>query len=284
VVDPNSEVETAPVESDFEARVVPLFMTAISQVPVPKELARLLAQYARPVARTRTVVGPGSSAHSDEISPVCVAMDATDPVAGPQLMIGELTRLIRCLNLRTQTLSTIVVSLDQSGQRDGPALRALIGHVRGLVVAPNGVLFTADTICTIRRISAAEWPRPTTRRALRPDARRSFRCSGAVCSLIGRMLSKALIQPWEMALHIPSKSISACAMDPNPEHSRHTANQLPTIDTRTGTLTELITSDLRPPGVMRFDTMGCVIESATRSLVSCDYSAQRIVRMRCVPL
>jgi hypothetical protein len=199
--------------ADFEAHATALILSA---VPVmPKELARLMAQYARPRSGTRTIAGvansmghadgPALSAQFQHIS--CVAVDTTDPVAGPQLIIGETASRLRCLHLSNGTVSTIAGAFDLSGVTvDGPGSRARLSFPTSIAVAPNGVLFVADhTHFTIRRLSAAKWPAPHT-----PPAERM------VTTLIGEAGRQVLFssvkafhcampsRPWGMALHCPA--------------------------------------------------------------------------------
>jgi hypothetical protein len=157
---------------------VPLIMTAIPVLP--KELARVIAQYAHVIGRSRTVAGvPGVWDYKDGPalsalfrSPSCVALDTTDPVAGPQLMIGD-SYAVRCLNLRTEMVTTIAGG-DEQGRADGPASRARFHSVVHIVVASNGVLLVADNGM---RPSAASVPRrgrrPAARRQALPRPRRS---------------------------------------------------------------------------------------------------------------
>jgi hypothetical protein len=121
--------------AEFEAHAVPLIMTAIPVLPT--ELARLMAQYAQLLSGTRTIAGlPGKSGRVDGSAlsgalfraPASVALDTTDPVAGPQLMIGE-DHAVRCLNLRTEMVATIAGD-GSTGRSDGPASRAILLGVR----------------------------------------------------------------------------------------------------------------------------------------------------------
>jgi hypothetical protein len=163
MADSGEEASSAPVPAlDFEARAVPLIMAAIGQVP--KELARVIAQYARPGGHTRTIAGKvGASGYLDGPAlgakldhPICVALDTTDVVAGPQLWIGQLNGLLRCLDMRTQMVSTVVGAQRTAEGHgvDGPASSANILTVRVVVVAPNGALLIADQNSAIRRVSA----------------------------------------------------------------------------------------------------------------------------------
>jgi hypothetical protein len=146
----------AAAESEFEARVAPLIMTALSQAP--KEIARLIAQYTRPVSCSRTIVSPKGPVVSGRHEPNCLAVDTTDPVAGPQLLIGYDQCLIRCFNLNAQTLTTIAGMRVIPGAGATARPHVLLGRVCGLVVAPNGVLYTSDGFGNVRRLSAAKWP------------------------------------------------------------------------------------------------------------------------------
>jgi hypothetical protein len=154
VADPLADAKALGAE--FEARAVPLIMTAIPALP--NELARLMAQYAHVISRgSRIIAGvSGSAGHADGPAlfgallrgPTAIAIDDTDPVAGPQLIIGD-NSAVRSLNLRTEMVTTIAGS-----DLDGPASRARFDSVYGIAVAPNGVLFVVDrqNVC-VRRIS-----------------------------------------------------------------------------------------------------------------------------------
>jgi hypothetical protein len=148
--------------SEYEARAVPLIMSAIAQVP--KELAQLMAQYARVAVRNRTIagqLGQGGDADGPAVggatftSPGAIVLDTTDPLAGPQLFIGQLNGLIRCLNMRTQMVSTIagVVAVN-APPADGPARGACLGRVRSVLVAPHGGLLMCDQQGYMRAVSA----------------------------------------------------------------------------------------------------------------------------------
>jgi hypothetical protein len=171
VADPlaNSTVTGA----EFEARAVPLIMTAIPALP--KELARVMAQYAHVIGRTRTIAGtPGEHGSVDghalsgaRFNCGLVVVDVTDPVAGPQLIIGG-GSAVRCLNLLTEMVTTIAGpgpghTGPFQGYVDGPASSALFDCVWDIAVAPNGALFAAEQDTgAVRRISAAKWPGVTT--------------------------------------------------------------------------------------------------------------------------
>jgi hypothetical protein len=218
--------------TEFEARAVPLIMTAIPVLP--KELARLMAQYAQNIGRIRAIAGVpgerGSGAGGPALSgaplfdsPSGIAVDTTDPMAGPQLIIGDRYR-VRCLHLRTEMVTTIAGGSDW-GYADGPASRALFGSPCDIPVAPpNGALFVVDrTNRCIRRISrisrispvkahasgaAIPTPTPTPTQAER-----------MVTTLIGEATGNPDVQfahsaaepfraelpfPWALALHVPS--------------------------------------------------------------------------------
>jgi hypothetical protein len=82
-----------------------------------------MAQYAHGIGRTRTIAGvPQMSGDTDGpalsdallLSTYSLTLDMTDPEAGPQLIIGD-CRLVRCLNLRTEMVTTIAGG-DMSGR------------------------------------------------------------------------------------------------------------------------------------------------------------------------
>jgi hypothetical protein len=113
---------------------------------------------------TRTLIGFADSSCRGVVKlnePTCVALDTSDPVAGPQLMIGEDTGgRVQCLSLRTSVMTTVagVSSAEGSFSFDGPASSARFTSICDIVVAPNGVLFVEDAIGGVRRISAATRP------------------------------------------------------------------------------------------------------------------------------
>jgi hypothetical protein len=84
-----------------------------------------------------------------------VALDTSDPVAGPQLIINEpLSRRICSLNVRSQTVTTLIEH--DSGFVDGPVSAARFSHPCALAVAPNGVCFVTDQRNnSVRRIRCA---------------------------------------------------------------------------------------------------------------------------------
>jgi hypothetical protein len=141
VVDPKGEAKrlnesggVSVADAEFEARVVPAIMTA---VPVlPKELARVMAHYACPRSGTRTIAGAAHvNGRTDGPAlsgalftyPQSVALDTSDPVAGPQLIIGESHR-IRCLHMRSGTVTTIAGNENGwPNAVDGPAVS--VAHV-----------------------------------------------------------------------------------------------------------------------------------------------------------
>jgi hypothetical protein len=159
--------------SEFESCAVPLLMTTIPLLP--KELARLMAQYARPGGRVTTIAGipskQGGYLDGQAVgqalfkAPTAVALDTTDMVvAGPRLYIadGADGPRIRCLTLRTGTVHTLIAcEAAVPGQPpprhvDGPLSVACFSRSAGnMVVAPNGALILTDWWggC-IRRISA----------------------------------------------------------------------------------------------------------------------------------
>jgi hypothetical protein len=95
----------------------------------------------------RTIAGLSSGAMDGHAlreakfnGPTAVALDDTDPVAGPQLIIADGDRLIRCLNLRSEQVTTI------AGNVNGPAREALFAGPTGLGVSRSGVLFVAEQV------------------------------------------------------------------------------------------------------------------------------------------
>jgi hypothetical protein len=133
---------------------------------------------------------------------------ATDPVAGPRLIIGEYgSRRVRCLTLRTGVVSTLAGSSDSAKgivHTDGPASMAAFYSVYDVAVGCNGAVLVVDhnTHC-VRRIS----PAPASGSAER-----------MVTTLIGALpatgsrveyahsshesFRKPLSAPWAMALFI----------------------------------------------------------------------------------
>ncbi len=164
VADPLAESKAHVDMPEYEARAVPLIMTAIEKLP--KELARMMAQYARPIGgHTHTIAGKdgvmgnadGPALGGAEFArPICVALDTTDAVAGPQLIIGDAGR-VRCLNMRTRMVTTIA-GTGALGHADGPASRVWLGPMQSIVVTPSGALLaSAFGWGCVRRISAAKW-------------------------------------------------------------------------------------------------------------------------------
>jgi hypothetical protein len=139
--------------SSYAARISTRIVAA---VPVLlKELAAIIAEYARPIG-VRTIAGDPNQKgardghalrHAQFNSPSGVAIDESDPVAGPQLIIGDYdNHCIRCLNLRTEEVTTIAGHERITGHVDGPAHKAKFGAPLGLVVAPNGVIFVTEQV------------------------------------------------------------------------------------------------------------------------------------------
>lgn len=165
VADPLAESDSIIV-AGYVDNAVPLIMTAIEVFP--KEIARLTAQYARPVGGRVHIIagkvgayggvdGPALSGAQFK-GPICVSVDTTNPAAGPQLLIGQHDGRVRCLNIRTQMIATIAGTYG-GDPVDGPASQARFGTLFGIAVAPNSVLFVADSYNhSVRRISAAKWP------------------------------------------------------------------------------------------------------------------------------
>jgi hypothetical protein len=152
------------VTAEYVARAVSLLCAA---VPVLlKELANIIAEYARTTSGVRTIAGAGSSGHSDGpalqarmAAPCETAIDETDPVAGPQLIISDYgNHCIRSMNLRTQQITTIAGVARRGGHRDGPVAGAQFNTPFGLAVAPSGAIFVADQGMAIRRISPGRPP------------------------------------------------------------------------------------------------------------------------------
>jgi hypothetical protein len=184
-----------------EASLTAMLLTAIPALP--KELARVMAQYAR-LSGVRTIAGlPDLTGTADGHAlreakfhtPIGIAVDTSDAAAGPQLIIADHTYgLIRCLNLRKETITTIAGRM-QCYPQDGPALQVGIAP-SGVAVAPNGVVFVSATEAgAVRRISAP-------RRAANGSAERFITTViGATASV--QCLRMALAMPMALCL-IPS--------------------------------------------------------------------------------
>jgi hypothetical protein len=121
-----------------------------------KELAAIVADYARPIG-VRTIAGSSKTAafadghalrEAKFTMPSGVAVDDTDPVAGPQLIISDYSNhCIRSLNLRTEQVTTIAGGSKKSGHKDGKAVDALFGGPICVVIDPaTGVLFVAEQV------------------------------------------------------------------------------------------------------------------------------------------
>lgn len=207
---------TVITASEFETCAVLLIMEAI--LTMPKELAQLTAQYARPRGSVHKITGWsdkmdfGAPDFHGEVfhRPMYIAVDTTDPIAGAQLMIscGYGDRL-RCLNLRTQMVTSIAGDALRRDHIDGPALQAAFGNTFRVVVAPNGVLFAADMYNdAVRRISAAKWLTPD-----KPPAERTVStligARGAnvhFAKSIAGSFQQPLQKPTTLALHAPLPS------------------------------------------------------------------------------
>jgi hypothetical protein len=173
--------------------------TLCEAVPsLPKELARVMVQYAFRKSGVRTICGstpvqplpaaPGTgtvpSSAAGALLPTelaAMALDDTDPVAGPQLLVGGTHGPLCALSLRTRTVTVVTADASDGPETrlhvDGPASQARFGGIHGIAVAPNGVLFVSDIgNRSIRRIIAA----PVHRTGEGPPAERS------VTTLIGR--------------------------------------------------------------------------------------------------
>ncbi len=171
VADPLAESKAHYDMSDYEVRAVPLIMTAVEVLP--KELARMMAQYARHIdGRVHTITdavaskdnanGHGNARRAaGELVEVrdaigCVAVDTTDAVAGPQLVFGQFNRRISCLNMRTRMVKIIAGTFGR-GPLDGPASQSKFGEFGNIIVAPTGALFVSEPFTGyVRRISAAK--------------------------------------------------------------------------------------------------------------------------------
>jgi hypothetical protein len=149
--------------NDFETALRAALLTAIPVVP--KELARVMAQYARPSPGVRTIAGAhhhsgfvdGHALREAKFSGTTgIAVDTSDLLAGPQLIVGDHTYgLIRCLNLRTEMVTTIAGMHSAASAVNGPALQVGFNAPYGIAVAPNGVIFVAlMDIGAVLRISA----------------------------------------------------------------------------------------------------------------------------------
>jgi hypothetical protein len=119
-----------------------------------KELAHIIADYAR-APSVRTIAGtPNVMGHADGhalreaklYAPCAVAIDDSDPVAGPQLIICGGDHAIRCLNLRSEQVSTLAGD-GFGGHKDGPLSTATFYSSNALAVTPSsGVIFVAENV------------------------------------------------------------------------------------------------------------------------------------------
>jgi hypothetical protein len=143
--------------SEFLKRIVPLINSAVAVFP--KELSQM--EYARPSGRVRTIAGSARQASQDPVKdgdalrdatfvyPTGLALDLWDEAAGPQLFIAEYYARIRCMNMCTNTVTTIFGHANSVHGAGTPSVQSLFG----LTVAPNGVLYAADrTAGRVRRI------------------------------------------------------------------------------------------------------------------------------------
>jgi hypothetical protein len=130
---------------------------------LPKELAAIIAEYMRSAGmrtiagiprRNGLVDGPALTEAKFKM-PFAVAVDDTDPVAGPQLIISDYgNHCIRCLNFRSEQVSTLAGDRNgKFGHANGPAHAALFYHPNGLAVAPSGVIFVAEQVRTRHALS-----------------------------------------------------------------------------------------------------------------------------------
>jgi hypothetical protein len=92
----------------------------------------------------------GVTAIAETVSrPLCIVVDDTDPVAGPQLIVSErASGRLRAISLRTQTVSTIAGVAGFRSQIDGPALRR--AHFAPLVAGPSSLPETPDLPAIVR--------------------------------------------------------------------------------------------------------------------------------------
>jgi hypothetical protein len=196
--------------SDFEASLAAALLTAIPALP--KELARVMTQYARPIG-VRTIAGAADAGgHADGhalraarfLGPSGIAVDLSDAAAGPQLIITDHTRgLIRCLNLHSETVTTIAGRVGPP-YADGPALDCGIPQPYGVAVAPNGVIFVVSMyLGAVLRISAPK------RSADDSSAERFV--SVAIGPLSGRKLITSTVIPAEH-FRVPLKQPLALCM------------------------------------------------------------------------
>jgi hypothetical protein len=149
-----SSVKGIGTVSELEASLTAALLTAIPALP--KELARVTAQYARPTG-VRLVAGSyedvgDSDGHAVRNAlfngPTGMAIDTFDPEAGPQLIISDHAHGLRCLNLRTDTVTTLVGRPPQKKTRS-----QVFNGPYGVAVAPNGVVFVAVMLSgCVRRI------------------------------------------------------------------------------------------------------------------------------------
>jgi hypothetical protein len=227
VADPLAECKGSAAKSpaEFEERAVPLIRSAVPDVP--KELAQLIAQYACGIGFTRTIAGKsgvggkidGPAANGALFyKPMCIVVDDTDPVAGPQLIVGERdSGRLRAISLRTRMVSTIAGAGGTGSHSDGPALsRArFAGAINALVVAPTGVLFVLDAAVSVRRLSAAKRPVSSESEAGSP-APAAAPPERVVTTLIGANASVGTDVNWAAAtvpaFHAPLRWVSCMAL------------------------------------------------------------------------
>jgi hypothetical protein len=149
-------------------RSLTVLMTAVL-LAIPKELIGIIADYAGSTGVCTIAGNPERGGVLDGHAlreaafyrPSAVAMDESDPVAGPALIIADHgNHSIRSLNLRTEQVGTLVQSRDGPGYQNGPADQAQLANPVGLAVSPTGVIFVAEqgvgweASACIRRISS----------------------------------------------------------------------------------------------------------------------------------
>jgi hypothetical protein len=125
-----------------------------------KELVAIIADYARPIG-VRTIAGSPANAgtagghalrEAKFNSPMGMAIDESDPVAGPQLIIADYgNNCVRSLHLRSEQATTIAGDCKTKdgvgGHVDGPPLKAQFSKPIGTTVDPlTGVIFVAEQV------------------------------------------------------------------------------------------------------------------------------------------
>jgi hypothetical protein len=126
---------------------------------LPKEMAAIIAEYAYLRIGVRTIAGKkpqakgcadGHALREAQFGSVTsVAIDESDPVAGPQLIICDRGNHRICgLNTRTEQVTTIAGDAKGgSGNEDGPVSTARMTDPFAVAVAPStGVIFVTEGV------------------------------------------------------------------------------------------------------------------------------------------